>query len=109
MNPLIRKSVQALSAYVPGEQPKMADVVKLNTNENPYLPSADVHDILSMIDISMLSRYPDPMCIAVRKVIAELHGCDVDQVFVGNGSYEILALFIRDFVERDGSVGYFEP
>jgi histidinol-phosphate aminotransferase len=109
MNPLIRKSVQALSAYVPGEQPKMADGLKLNTNENPYLPSADVHDILSMIDISMLSRYPDPMCIAVRKVIAELHGCDVDQVFVGNGSDEILALCIRAFVERDGSVGYFDP
>jgi histidinol-phosphate aminotransferase len=98
-----------MSGYVPGEQPKDADIVKLNTNENPYLPSADVQDILSMIDISVLSRYPDPVCMELRKVIAELHGCEVDNVFVGNGSDEVLALCIRAFVERDGSVGYFDP
>ncbi|QBG46165.1 histidinol-phosphate transaminase [Verrucomicrobia bacterium S94] len=109
MSDLIRKSVQAMEGYVPGEQPKEADIVKLNTNENPYLPSPDVQDILSMIDISVLSRYPDPVCLELRKAIAELHGCDVDHVFVGNGSDEVLALCIRAFVERDGSVGYFDP
>ena len=109
MNNLIRKSVQAMSGYVPGEQPKEDGIVKLNTNENPYLPSADVQDILSMIDISALSRYPDPACLELRKVIAELHGCAVENVFVGNGSDEVLALCIRAFVEREGSVGYFEP
>lgn len=98
-----------MRGYVPGEQPKDADIVKLNTNENPYLPSPDVQDILSMIDISMLSRYPDPVCIELRKVIAELHGCEVANVFVGNGSDEVLALCIRAFVERDGSVGFFDP
>ncbi|HEY5653407.1 MAG TPA: histidinol-phosphate transaminase [Pontiella sp.] len=109
MNDLIRKSVQAMSGYVPGEQPKGTEIVKLNTNENPYLPSPDVQDILSMVDISVLSRYPDPVCIELRKVIAELHGCEVENVFVGNGSDEVLALCIRAFVERDGSVGYFDP
>jgi len=109
MSDLIRKSVQAMSGYVPGEQPKEDGIVKLNTNENPYLPSADVQDILSMIDIAALSRYPDPMCMGLRTVIAELHGCAVDDVFVGNGSDEVLALCIRAFVERDGSVGYFDP
>lgn len=109
MSNLIRKSVQAMSGYVPGEQLHGDDVVKLNTNENPYLPSADVQDILSMIDIAMLSRYPDPVCMELRRVIAELHGCSVEQVFVGNGSDEVLALCIRSFVERDGSVGYFDP
>ena len=98
-----------MSGYVPGEQPKGEDVVKLNTNENPYLPSADVQDILSMIDIAVLSRYPDPVCLELRKVIAELHGCEIGNVFVGNGSDEVLALCIRSFVERDGSVGYFDP
>ena len=98
-----------MSGYVPGEQPKGEIIVKLNTNENPYLPSADVQDILSMIDIAMLSRYPDPVCMELRKVIAELHGCKVENVFVGNGSDEVLALCIRSFVERDGSVGYFNP
>ncbi|MEA2067754.1 MAG: histidinol-phosphate transaminase [Verrucomicrobiota bacterium] len=109
MSDLIRKSVQAMSGYVPGEQPKDADIVKLNTNENPYLPSAEVQDILSMVDVSMLSRYPDPVCIELRKAIAGLHGCEVENVFVGNGSDEVLALCIRAFVERNGSVGYFDP
>ncbi len=109
MNNLIRKSVQAMSGYVPGEQPKGEGIIKLNTNENPYLPSPDVQDILSMVDIAVLSRYPDPVCLELRRVIAELHGCDVENVFVGNGSDEVLALSIRAFVERDGSVGYFDP
>ncbi|HEY5622037.1 MAG TPA: histidinol-phosphate transaminase [Pontiella sp.] len=109
MSDLIRKSVQAMSGYVPGEQPKDADIIKLNTNENPYLPSPDVQDILSMVDIAELSRYPDPACIELRKVIARLHGCEIENVFVGNGSDEVLALSIRAFVERNGSVGYFDP
>ena len=62
-NNLIKKSVKKLNAYVPGEQVSDQDIIKLNTNENPYLPSPDVQDILSMIDISKLSRYPDPDCI----------------------------------------------
>jgi histidinol-phosphate aminotransferase len=98
-----------MSGYVPGEQPKKPGIIKLNTNENPYLPSPDVQDILSMIDISVLSRYPDPVCMELRKVIAELHGCAVENVFVGNGSDEVLSLCIRTFVERDGSVGFFDP
>ncbi|MEN7973703.1 MAG: histidinol-phosphate transaminase [Verrucomicrobiota bacterium] len=109
MSDLIRKSVQAMSGYVPGEQPRNEDIVKLNTNENPYLPSANVQDILSMIDVSVLSRYPDPVCMELRKAIAELHGCAAGNVFVGNGSDEVLALCIRAFVERDGAVGYFDP
>ena len=109
MSNLIRKSVQAMKGYVPGEQPKDADIIKLNTNENPYLPSPDVQDMLQMIDISVLSRYPDPVCIELRKAIAKLHGCEIENIFVGNGSDEVLALSIRSFVERDGSVGYFDP
>ena len=83
MSNLIRKSVQAMSGYVPGEQPKDADIVKLNTNENPYLPSADVQDILSMIDVAALARYPDPVCMELRKAIAELHGCEVGKRVCG--------------------------
>ena len=106
----IRKSVQALSAYVPGEQPQGDDIVKLNTNENPWLCSAEVHDILREIDVSMLAKYPDPMCTEVRKVIAEKHEVGIGNVFAGNGSDEVLALCIRAFVERNsGSVGFFDP
>lgn len=107
---LIRKTVGALAGYVPGEQPKQDGIVKLNTNENPYLPSPNVQDILSEIDVAMLSRYPDPVCTELRRAIAELHGCEIENVFAGNGSDEVLALCIRAFVERDGgSVGYFDP
>jgi hypothetical protein len=56
-----------------------------------------------------LRRYPDPLATAVRRRLAEIHGCSIDQVFAGNGSDEILALATRAFVEDDGSIGYFVP
>ena len=65
----IRKSVSKLEEYIPGEQPN-DDAIKLNTNENPYLPSPEVLDILREIDISDLSLYPDPH-LELRKVIAD--------------------------------------
>ena len=109
MSDWIRKSVTKMQGYIPGEQPQGEEVIKLNTNENPYLPSPEVLDILHEIDVADLTRYPDPVCMEVRKVIADLHGCSVEQVFVGNGSDEILALALRAFVERDEKVGFLEP
>lgn len=110
MKNLIRKSVDAMSGYVPGEQPQGEDVVKLNTNENPWLCSPEVHDILREIDVADLAKYPDPVCTEVRKVIAEKHEVGIGNVFAGNGSDEVLALCIRAFVEPDGgSVGFFDP
>jgi len=110
MKNLIRKSVEAMDGYVPGEQPQGEDVVKLNTNENPWLCSPEVHDILREIDVSVLAKYPDPLCTDVRKVIAEKHDVGIGNVFAGNGSDEVLALCIRAFVERNGgSVGSFDP
>ena len=110
MKNLIRKSVQALEAYVPGEQPQGKEIVKLNTNENPWLCTPEAHDILREIDVSALAKYPDPVCTEVRKVIAGKHEVGIGNVFAGNGSDEVLALCIRAFVERDGgSVGYFDP
>ncbi|MBL7016737.1 MAG: histidinol-phosphate transaminase [Kiritimatiellales bacterium] len=110
MKNLIRKSVQALDGYAPGEQPQGDEVVKLNTNENPWLCTPEAYDILREIDVSVLAKYPDPVCTEVRKVIAEKHGVGFGNVFAGNGSDEVLALCIRAFVERDGgSVGFFDP
>ena len=54
-----------------------------------------------MIDIAVLSRYPDPVCIELRKAIAELHGCDVENVFVGNGSDEVLAHTFLALLKHD--------
>lgn len=106
---LIRKSVQQMSGYVPGEQPQGLDIIKLNTNENPYPPSPQVAMALSRLNSDSLGKYPNPVSDALRSRIAALHGCSVEHVFVGNGSDEILALCTRAFVENDGGVGYFDP
>lgn len=106
---MIRKAVQSLSPYVPGEQPKEPGIIKLNTNENPYPPSPKIVAALRRWTVDSLRLYPDPVCARLRAQIADLHGCRPEQVFVGNGSDEILALAARAFAERDGTIGYFEP
>ena len=83
--------VKDLVPYVPGEQPKLQKLTKLNTNENPYGPSPVV---LAAIQDGLnddLRRYPDPNSEQLKTAIAEYHGVDVAQVFVGNGSDEVLA------------------
>jgi len=105
----ICKNVQALEAYTPGEQPKDPAIVKLNTNENPYPPSPKVAETLKTFDYARLRLYPDPLFMALRTRLAEIHACGVNQIFIGNGSDEILALCTRAFVENNGSIGYFDP
>lgn len=105
----IRQSVEALVPYVPGEQPQGGGIVKLNTNENPYGPSPRVADALRAASPDDLRLYPDPVSSGLVRQVAELHGCAADQVFIGNGSDEVLALCARAFAERDGSIGWFDP
>lgn len=105
----ICKNVEALTAYTPGEQPKDPSIIKLNTNENPYPPSPKVAEALRTFDYARLRLYPDPVFMTLRTQLAAIHGCSVNQVFIGNGSDEILALCTRAFVENDGTVGYFVP
>ena len=109
MSKYIAKNVAALQAYTPGEQPQEREVIKLNTNENPYPPSPKVTAALAAFSTERLRLYPDPRAMALRHRVAAIHGCRVEQVFVGNGSDEILALTTRAFVDNDGSIGYFEP
>ncbi len=108
MSPICRH-VEMLTGYVPGEQPHFDGMVKLNTNENPYPPSPKVGEAMAAFDWQKLRLYPDPVCAEARRAIAEKEGCRSEQVFVGNGSDEILALFTRAFVEVGWTVGYFEP
>ena len=70
----IAQSVRALVPYTPGEQPRSASVVKLNTNENPYPPSPRVADVLASFDLDRLRRYPDPVFTDLRARIAALNG-----------------------------------
>lgn len=96
---LIRPLVRSLHAYVPGEQPKIPGLVKLNTNENPYPPSPKVLKAVKEAVDGRLRLYPPPAADALRARLAKLHGCDVDQIAVGNGSDDLLALATRAFVE----------
>ena len=109
MKTFICKSVQRMTGYTPGEQPSESGYIKLNTNENPYLPSALVAKALAETAADRLRLYPDPLSVKLRERIAALHGCGIRRVFAGNGSDEILALCTRAFVENSGSIGYFNP
>jgi len=83
--------VGRLTPYVPGEQPRHERLVKLNTNENPYGPSPAVQAVLSCLDAADLRLYPDPESTGLRRAAARLNGLREEQVFVGNGSDEVLA------------------
>src|SRR5579871_6439880 len=98
-NRLIRPLVHELHAYVPGEQPKIKGLIKLNTNENPYPPSPKVLRAVRAATDGRLRLYPNPTAEKLRAKLAKLHGCGLENIIVGNGSDEVLALAVRTFVE----------
>jgi histidinol-phosphate aminotransferase len=97
--PLIRPIVAKLQPYVPGEQPKIKGLVKLNTNENPYGPSPRVLTALRKALGGRLRLYPNPDADRLRAKLAAFHNCRPENIVVGNGSDELLALATRAFVE----------
>ncbi|MBG89697.1 MAG: histidinol-phosphate transaminase [Verrucomicrobiales bacterium] len=111
---LIRPLVHRLHAYVPGEQPKDRKLIKLNTNENPFPPApAVLRAVKNSVD-ERLRLYPNPNAQPLREALASYHGCGVENVIVGNGSDELLALATRAFVEPDAKgdralIQYFHP
>ena len=96
---MIRPLVRKLHAYVPGEQPKIKGLVKLNTNENPYPPSPKVLAAIKAATDERLRLYPNPTAQALRERLAKFHGCRPENIIVGNGSDELLAMAVRAFVE----------
>ena len=92
-------NVRKVVPYVAGEQPKDQDVIKLNTNENPYPPSPKVAAVIQGFDCDMLRRYPDPDVSALVDALAERHGLDREQVFVGVGSDDVLAMSFLTFFQ----------
>ncbi|CAG9206201.1 Histidinol-phosphate aminotransferase 2 [Paraburkholderia tropica] len=96
--------VHRLVPYVPGEQPALAHPVKLNTNENPYPPSPRVQEAIRAElgeHAESLRRYPDPVAKGLRATVAAHHGLRADQVFVGNGSDEVLAHAFLALLKHD--------
>jgi len=100
-NPLgfVRPLVRALHPYVPGEQPKVKGLIKLNTNENPFPPSPKVLSAIKAAVDGRLRLYPNPAAQPLREKLARLHHCKPANIIIGNGSDELLALAVRCFVE----------
>ena len=100
-----RAILKDVTGYVPGEQPRMANIIKLNTNENPFPPSPHVLEALRELPGEALRRYPDPMAVAFRSICAERHGYSGPEwVIAGNGMDELLSLVLRTFVDPGDSV-----
>jgi len=93
--------VHKLTPYVPGEQPKLTNLVKLNTNENPYGPSPKVIEALKAEAADSLRLYPDPNSDALKSAIAHTYHLNPNQVFVGNGSDEVLAHVFQALLKHD--------
>ncbi|MDO7469636.1 histidinol-phosphate transaminase [Acinetobacter baumannii] len=101
--------VRELEPYVPGEQPKIQNLLKLNTNENPYPPSPKVVEAVQAVlheQADALRLYPDPDATVLKQAIAKQHNIDVSQVFVGNGSDEVLAHIFKAFFLQDEPILY---
>ena len=93
--------VHRLTPYVPGEQPKLTNLVKLNTNENPYGPSPKVIEALKLEAADSLRLYPDPNSDKLKAAIAQNFGLESNQVFVGNGSDEVLAHVFQALLKHE--------
>ena len=94
------KNIRKVEPYVPGEQPQHK-VIKLNTNENPYPPAPGVAKVLREMDADRLRLYPDPTCNALVHALAEYYHVNDDQVFVGVGSDDVLAMCFLTFFNSD--------
>ena len=95
------KNVRKVVPYVPGEQPKLLDVIKLNTNENPYPPAPGVEKVLREFDVDTLRLYPDPLVSDLVNAIADFYGLNENQVFTGVGSDDVLAMIFMTFFNSE--------
>lgn len=99
MNKFWSSRLEGIKPYVPGEQPKTVNLIKLNTNENPYPPSPMVEKAVVGVTPAMYRLYPDPECTGLVNAIAEYNRVKPEQIFVGNGSDEILAFSFLAFFD----------
>ncbi len=113
MSKFMNQKYEGLTAYTPGEQPLGVKYIKLNTNESPYPPSPDVLVSIGYGELSDLRLYSDPDARSLRKALGELYGVSADEVFVSNGSDDILNFAFMAFSEKgvvfpDITYGFYE-
>lgn len=106
MTSSIRQAIRHMAGYVPGEQPRDAAYIKLNTNENPYPPSPRVREAIQKAvgDGECLRKYPDPAGTEFRAIAGRILGVDPDGILIGNGSDDVLTIITRAFVHEGGLV-----
>jgi len=104
-----RDNIRAMQGYVSGEQPERPDVIKLNTNENPYPPGPAVAKALDAIRVESLRRYPPPTALKLRESLARLHGVDSSNLVITNGGDELLRLLLATFVEPGETIATAAP
>ena len=104
-----RENIERTNGYVPGFQPKDSDIVKLNTNENPYPPSPKVLEALKNIDGDMLQRYPQPLGETFRKAAAKVVGVEQKNIICTNGGDDLLTICFRAFCDTSRAVAYPVP
>ncbi len=100
------RRIAGIVPYVPGEQPKGRKFIKLNTNENPYGPSPRVTEAIRAEAGDSLRLYPDPECTGLRRALAEHYGLEPEEVFVGNGSDEVLAMAFAAFFDQGATIAF---
>ena len=98
------ENVRKVVPYTPGEQPKIQNIIKLNTNENPYPPAPAVAEAIKNMDVDRFKKYPDPSCSVLVDAIADFYNVSSDKVFVGVGSDDVLAMAFLTFFNSDKPV-----
>ncbi len=101
-----RNNFRKITPYVPGEQSKDRDIVKINANENPYPPSPKAAAALKTFDCEKLRFYPNANATILKEVLADYYGVGVENVFVGNGSDDVIALAFQSFFCSDKPIAY---
>lgn len=109
MSRFLSSNAAALSPYIPGEQPRDRVFIKLNTNESPYPPAPGVQKAIAGEAERDFALYPDPEATALRQAFARRHSLSPDQVFVGNGSDEVLAFAYMAFFDRGDEIVFPHP
>jgi histidinol-phosphate aminotransferase len=104
-----RENIEKMAGYEPGFQPPNTDVVKLNTNENPYPPSPKVIEAIKNLKPEQLRRYPQPMADTFRQAAAEVFGVECENIICVNGGDELLNIAIRAFCDENRPVAYPTP
>lgn len=100
------KNLRNIEPYVPGEQSKDKDIVKINANENPYPPSPKATEVLKSFDTNKLRFYPNANSTKLKEAIAKYYKVDVSNVFVGNGSDDVLAVAFQSFFNSEKPIVY---